>query len=184
MSDAAHYPSHEDIRRELEIRLAQAPWHQRFRWRLGHRGAFLVMMGFLYGMLGYSYGFGHLPPFTVAQLEGPIRLVESLPGVPQDHTIALHVWGFIWMVTGCVAIITSWWPPGRDDIGFHALWIFSSVWAVLNFAGQVFLDAPRAAVVGAIFAFYAVTVLIVSGMVDPPPIVKIAANDGIENRAG
>jgi hypothetical protein len=169
------FPERDDVRRDLEARADAAPFLKRSLWRVGRRGTFLVMMGLLYCTLGYSYGFTPLPPFTVQQLEGPISLARWLPFVESTKG-CLQVWGALWIASGATAIIAAWWPPGRDDIGFHALWVFSSVWAVLNIIGE-FMGAERAGIVGVIFGIYAITVLLVSGMVDPPPLVKAADQD-------
>lgn len=145
----------------MESRLHQAPPIRRFQWRLGRRGAFLAMMGTLFVALGYGYGFVPLPKANAEQLAMPLAIIPDM-----------RVWGTIWMICGFVAIFNAWWPPGRDVVGFAALEVFASVWAALNISGALFLGAPRAWVVGLIFAIYAGAVLIVSGMPDPTPLIK------------
>jgi hypothetical protein len=165
----------EFARKELEHQVANAPVQRQMRWRLGRRGAFLVLMGTLYLGLAYAYGFQEQPEYVFKQLSMPIKVAMFIGfNTPSD---ALTMWGFLWASAGATAIITAWWPPGRDAWGFVALWLFSAVWSVLNLWGGLVLDADRAGIVGLIFAIYAASVVIVSGFSDPSPISKVARDE-------
>lgn len=165
----------DEIRREVEEELRERLDHTRTRtkiqWRLGRRGAYLVLVGSLFTALGFGYGVIEVPPSGVQQMTMHIKALGLL-GISDTQT-ALTVWGAAWMLSGLVAVITAWWPPGKDAYGFVAIWSFSSVWSVLAFLGEVVYDSPRASLLGVIFGIYAATVLVVSGMTDPPPISRL-----------
>lgn len=158
-----HLPDPDAIREELLEELRMESARNKFRWRLGRRGAFLVLMGTAYIFLGYGYGYQSTPRVTKDQLALPLLLVDDL-----------RFWGTLWIVAGVLAVFNAWWPPGRDAVGFMALELFAMVWAVLNITGDLFLDAPRGWVVGVIFGAWAAAVLIVSGMADPTPLTRKA----------
>lgn len=172
----------EEARRSLHQRAEDAPRRKRIQWRLGRRGAYLVVMGVLYFLLAYGYAFLPLPTYVLDQLAMPILVANFLSVDSPVH--ALQFWAALWAGSGVLAIITAWWPPGRDSWGFVALWAFSAVWSVLNLWGGLVLGAPRATVVGLIFAIYALTVAIVSGMPDPPPVAQVASHEAQENDDG
>jgi hypothetical protein len=161
-----------EVREELEAQVAAQPWWRRAMHTLGHRGAFLIVVGFMYLALGYVYAVGSTPPEVLAQLAMPIQVMDWV-GIDNPHD-AVTAWALLWMGCAIVAILTSWWPPGYDFIGFIALWVFACVWSLLNIAGALFLDAPRAEIVGFIFFVHAISVLIVSAMVDPTAVSRIA----------
>lgn len=165
----------EEVIVELTERVNQRPWYKKASAHLGHRGAFLITVGILYLTLGFGYTNAPLPPYVFKQLAMPIE-VSGYIGIHDPQT-ALSIWGIVWMSCGIVAMVTAWWPPGWDFIGFIALWIFGFVWAALNFLGAIMLDAPRAEVIGLIFMVHAISVLIVSGMVDASELSKMVADD-------
>lgn len=164
-----YLPDPDLIRAELieELRLENSA--TRFRWRIGRRGAFLVLMGTAYIFLGYGYGYIDVPDATVSQLGLPLMIAEAV-GINDG----LRFWGTLWILAGVASVFNAWWPPGRDAFGFMALEGFALMWATLNIVGDVLLDAQRGWVVGVIFAAWAASVLIVSGMSDPTPLAKKA----------
>jgi hypothetical protein len=161
------------VLRELEAEVAAQPFWRKAMTTLGHRGAFLMTVGVLYLALGYGYAMEATPPYVIEQLAMPVRVMDMFFGVEDPHT-AIVIWAFLWMVSAIVAMITAWWPAGYDFIGFISLWAFACVWSLLNFGGALFLDAPRAEVIGFIFFVHAISVLIVSAMVDPSAVSRIA----------
>jgi hypothetical protein len=165
----------EEVRLELTDRAKNLPWWRKASTHLGHRGAFLITVGILYLALGWGYAGENLPPYVLKQLAMPIEVMGYV-GVHDPQT-ALNIWGIVWMCSAVVAMVTAWWPPGWDFIGFIALWVFAFLWAALNFLGAVILEAPRAEVIGFIFFIHAVSVLIVSGMVDASELSKMVADD-------
>lgn len=155
-----------EVRREYSERVRNASVREKVTWRVGRRGLYLAFTGVIYVLLGITYGVGTLPSYALAQLEGPLTLIPDI-----------HVWATLWAFCGAVAVVTAWWPPGRDGVGFSALWIFASAWGVLNIVGALVLDAPRAHVVGLVFLAQAVSVLIVSGMTDRTPMAHLAERE-------
>lgn len=126
------------------------------RFQLSRRGATLLIFGFVFQLLGYSY----------LSLDGP-----AAPIVRRQLRLALDIapleaYGWGWIVCGLVAIACSL-VRRLDWIGFGAAVLMPAVWAFAYGAAWLIDDAPRAWVNCALFALLAADLAQTAGMADP-----------------
>lgn len=93
---ASHPPPHPE----------EAPMTETVARRIGFRGRALTLFGAVWVLIGVL-----VAQDPVLDLEHPI-LLELLP-----HSVRVA----LWISAGTAALITAWWPPGSDRMGFIAL---------------------------------------------------------------
>lgn len=80
-----------------------ARYAPRYPRQLGHSGRMLALLGFMWVVMG-----------STMISSGPRELPRFLEGV----IFPTAVGGWIWIVTGLVALIVAWRPPGRGGVAF------------------------------------------------------------------
>lgn len=98
----------------------------RIGFRLGRRGAVLVLFGVIYGLIGINYIQGNLSPTGAANLHLALRWMP------------IQGWGVVWVVGGCLALIASHWPPGKDWWGYGVLSALSVSWCAFSGTGALY----------------------------------------------
>lgn len=120
---------------------------------LGRRGTILGCFGTVWAL--YGYALVTTPPDTSA-----FRVLLLL--------WPLHVWGWLWIAAGCVAMITAWFPARLDAAGFGALVLIVVPWMLSNLLSWWPLrDNPRGWIGALIWGAITVPVLVVAGWPEP-----------------
>ena len=143
--------------------------HRRQFHRVGRRGAVLISYGILWCL------------FALATAAEPSRGSANLlhERIPDRITAA------IWLVTGLVAIVHAWAPPGRSDApGFIALYLMPTFRALSYVLGWIdSFDGHGGSARGWLAALFYVafmsTIVIVAGWKEPAP-----EPDGADGRSG
>lgn len=122
---------------------------------LGRRGAILLS----YGTVWALYGYGQLTQPQPDQRG--VRLALDL--------MPLDAWGWAWIATGAVAIVSAWLPQGADAAGFCCLVLIVLPWMTSYLLSWWPLgEFPRGWVAAAIWGVIAVPVIVVAGWREPP----------------
>lgn len=134
-----------------------------YRWpaqRLGRRGAILLCYGAVWALYGY------------AQIASPQPDQRGLQ--PLLERIPLDVWGWAWVATGLIAVVSAWLPQGRDWAGFLALPLIVLPWVGSYLAAWLTGEFPRGWVAAIVWGLIAVPVLVVAGWREPPRIKRVS----------
>lgn len=123
---------------------------------LGRRGAFLVLFGAVYLLVGYSYL--TLSPVSVVAVRRSLHLALNVA--------PLTVWGWVWIAAGAAAVVCGVFCVGRKGAGFATAVVMPALWAGVYLAGWLNNDIPRGWVSAAIYAALAGGVATVAGMSD------------------
>lgn len=137
---------------------------QRLGRALGRRGAILLSYGTVWALYGY------------AQLVTPQADQRGLDLALQ--LLPLHVWGWLWIGAGAVALVAAWVPQGVDWPGFLALPLIALPWWLSYMTAWIQGVFPRGWVVAAVWAAIAVPVLVVAGWREPPRVKRLASENG------
>lgn len=121
---------------------------------LGRRGAILLSYGVVWAIIGYGQITSPAP-----DLRGLRLLLQMMP---------LDAWGWIWVVSGLVAIVSAWLPQGKDWPGFLALPLMVLPWMVSYLLAWIIGDFPRGWVATVVWGAIAAPVLVVAGWREPP----------------
>jgi hypothetical protein len=117
------------------------------------RGAFLLLIGVVYVVIGLGYAIPLVPP-----REAPDVYTAALLLAP------INVWGIGFFLAGVVGAVTAWWPEGRDGLGFLVLAGWSTGWATLALCSTFLYGSQRGWITGLVFLTFAGALMIVSGM--------------------
>ena len=127
--------------------------------RLGRRGLVLVLVGVCWVLLGISV---ILTPYSS---QGWVPH-EEIPGWAR---------GSVWIITGCVGIVTAWWPPGKDRWGFAAIVLMpleraaSFAVAAVGWAlPGIEHGAPRGWISALIWSAVVALIMLITGWQEPP----------------
>lgn len=121
---------------------------------LGRRGAILLSYGVVWAIIGYGQITSPAP-----DLRGLRLLLQMMP---------LDVWGWIWVASGLIAIISAWLPQERDWPGFLALPLMVLPWASSYLLAWIIGDFPRGWVAAVVWGAIAAPVLVTAGWREPP----------------
>lgn len=115
----------------------------------------LMVAGILYMLIGLQYIYG-----------GPVAARDnSLTVILQFAPIT--VWGWLWVIAGLCALISSRWPPVSETWGYMLLTGLSAAWGATYLMGFL-LYHPRTSLSGAIvFGLLAFMWWGISGLVNP-----------------
>lgn len=140
--------------------------HGRVAAKVGRRGAFLILFGVVYLLLGFSYATTPVTPVMRTTLKLALNVAP------------LWVYGLMWLAAGTVAVISgAFLSPVRDAAGFVCAVIAPTLWAAVYLAAWVDHDAPRMWVAAALYAAVAGAVSVVSGMANPAVLDKVVEED-------
>lgn len=121
---------------------------------LGRRGAILLCYGIVWSIIGYGQITSPAP-----DLRGLRLLLQMMP---------LDAWGWLWVVSGLIAVVSAWLPQGKDWLGFLALPLMVLPWAVSYLLAWIIGDFPRGWVATVVWGAIAAPVLVVAGWREPP----------------
>jgi ABC-type transport system involved in multi-copper enzyme maturation permease subunit len=129
----------------------------------GRRGAVLVLLGAIYTLIGIGYITTPLTEAAADQLHFALTIASS------------YVWGYLFLITGIVAVISSRWPPGKTTWGYGFLAATSLWWAGQYFIGMVIVHA-RGSYRGVLsWLALSVMILIISGWEEyEPPLTTLS----------
>lgn len=129
---------------------------------LGRRGAILLSYGAVWAIIGYGQITAPQP-----DLRGLRLLLQTMP---------LDVWGWLWVASGFIAIVSAWLPQGRDWPGFLALPLMVLPWMVSYLLAWIIGDYPRGWVATVVWGAIAAPVLVVAGWREPPRPKRVESN--------
>jgi hypothetical protein len=121
--------------------------------QLGRRGAILLCYGTVWALYGYAQLVSPQP-----DQRGLTLAIQIMP---------LHVWGWLWIAAGLIALMSAWLPQGADWAGFLALPLIVLPWMLSYLTSWLQGDFPRGWVSAAVWAVIAVPVLVVAGWREP-----------------
>lgn len=121
---------------------------------LGRRGAILLCYGIVWSIIGYG------------QITSPAPDLRGLRLLLQ--MMSLDAWGWLWVISGLIAIVSAWLPQGKDWPGFLALPLMVLPWAVSYLLSWIIGDFPRGWVATVVWGAIAAPVLVVAGWREPP----------------
>ena len=120
---------------------------------LGRRGAILLCYGIVWAIIGYG------------QITSPAPDLRGLRLLLQ--MMSLDAWGWLWVISGLIAIVSAWLPQGKDWPGFLALPLMVLPWAVSYLLAWIIGDFPRGWVATVVWGAIAAPVLVVAGWREP-----------------
>lgn len=116
----------------------------------------LLVAGTVYVFTGVAYTLAEITP------EREIALVIALRWAPID------VWGFVWILSGLLAILSSRWPPVAETWGYMVLTGLSAGWGATYAMGVIFTESPTTNLSSAIvWSLVAFMWWAISGLVNP-----------------
>lgn len=84
-------------------------------------------------------------------LVGTVPSADRVSGLRLALAVApLSVWGVLWIVAGCLAVVSARWPPASKTWGYSAMSGLAFCWAAMYLMGIVLLDAPISGASGAL----------------------------------
>lgn len=105
------------------------PWRAVRPWK--RHGFALLAGGTLYIVLGIAYITVPLTPESTQGLHIALEWFD------------INVWGVVFIITGCLAIVSSRWPPISETWGYTVLTALSAGWSATFLIGIWFFDAPN-----------------------------------------
>lgn len=104
---------------------------------------------------------------------------ELTPGRAHSLAVALQIfpvefWGWVWVLCGLMAVISSRWPAMAETWGYVVLTGLSSGWSATYLAGVVVTHSPRSNISSAlVWGLVAFLWWAISGLVNPDKIVVV-----------
>lgn len=121
---------------------------------LGRRGAFLLAIGMVWGLIGY--GQVSSPP---PDQRGLRLLLDRVP---------LEVWGWLWITAGLIAMVSAFLPQGSDRFGFLSLSLMVTPWIISYLVAWWQGTFPRGWIAAALYGGLAIGIMVVAGWGEPP----------------
>lgn len=90
----------------------------------------LLVVGFVYGMVGFQYIFSEPSKGREIALEMVLRLAP------------MEFWGSIFVVTGLLTVISARWPPFAETWGYMVLTGLSTGWSGTYLMGILVFNSP------------------------------------------
>ena len=116
----------------------------------------LMVAGLAYIFIGFSYIYAEPSP------QREVALHYALTW------FSLTAWGWWFVITGLVTVISSRWPPVSRTWGYTLLTGISVAWGLFYLAGIVFWDSPITNISGAIvWSVFGFLWWAISGLIDP-----------------
>jgi len=139
------------------------PTLRRIGLHVGRRGAFLILFGAVYLLIGYSYL--TLTPASETAVRHALRLALNAAPLP--------AWGWAWITAGVTAAACGAVCPGRKAVGYGVAVAPPALWAVVYLAAWLAGDVPRGWVSAAIYAALAAAVAVIAGMPEPRDLIGV-----------
>lgn len=121
----------------------------------GRRGAFQVVMGIVYLVVGASFFF---MPAAPSREQAFAWLTPYIP---------LGWFASLWIIAAGVALVCAFLPRPRDAAGFIALVFAPGIWVGLFLAAAIMTGSALATVSAVVYGAFGAVPLIVSGMQGP-----------------
>lgn len=135
------------LRTNLRANLALRGWQR--------HSLVLAVAGTVYILVGASY------IMSEANVTRESSLRVALAWMPFD------AWGLVWVLVGCLAILSSRWPPASETWGYTTMTGLSAAWAGFYAAG-IALGAPAQGFSGVlVWGLMAFLWWAISGLVNP-----------------
>lgn len=106
------------------------PWRDLRPWK--RHSLVLMVAGLVFVLIGFSYIFAEPTP---ARMQALSIAVAWMP---------LKYWGYVFMLAGVLAIISSRWPPISKTWGYMVLTGLSAGWGAFYAMGVIFDHSPVA----------------------------------------
>jgi hypothetical protein len=135
------------LRTSLRTNLALRAWQR--------HSLVLAVAGTVYILVGASY-----------------ILSDAIPSRESSLRVALawmpfEAWGFVWILVGCLAILSSRWPPASETWGYTTMTALAAAWAAFYLFG-ILLGAPAQGFSGVlVWGLVAFMWWAISGLVNP-----------------
>lgn len=119
-------------------------------------GLVLMIAGLAYVGIGITYAFGKPGPSRTAALDIALRWMS------------LESWGFIFMLVGVLAVLSSRWPPFSRTWGYTVLTGMAAAWSAFYTAGILLSDSRASHLSGAfVWGLLAFMWWAISGLLNP-----------------
>lgn len=134
----------------------QHPWLGIRPWQ--RHSLVLMVAGLVYVLIGLSYILTEPTPSRALALKYALVLAS------------VDVWGWVFILSGILSIISARWPPISETWGYTVLTGLSAAWAAFYLVGIVFGHSPTANISG-VFSWGLIAFLwwAISGLINPPP---------------
>jgi hypothetical protein len=132
----------------LMLMRTHLPWSNR-------RGVFLILFGAAFVLLGYAL----LTTDVTPALRHSLRLALNLA------PLGFYAWA--WITCGALGVIGGLLPRRLDALGFAAVIVMPTLWAVVYFVEWLAGDLPRGWQGSLLYALIAAAIGVVAGMPDP-----------------
>lgn len=96
----------------------------------------LMVAGLVYVAIGFTYLTADPTPSRVQSLKYAL------------NWLSYNDWGYVFIIVGCLSILSSRWPPISETWGYFVLTGQSSAWALFYGAGVVFGNTPTSNLAG------------------------------------
>jgi hypothetical protein len=90
----------------------------------------LMVVGFLYALIGVNYTFGAPNPNREKALAVLV------------HVAPMQFWGWVFVAAGLMTMLSAKWPPMTETWGYMVLTGLSSGWAATYLTSTIFFHAP------------------------------------------
>jgi len=129
-------------------------WKSLKPWR--RHSLVLMISGISYAFIGVSYIYAEPNPNREVALHYAL------------NWFSLSVWGWWFVITGLVTMVSSRWPPVSRTWGYTLLTGLASAWGMFYLAGILFWHSPFTNIAGAIlWGVFGFLWWAISGLVDP-----------------
>lgn len=123
---------------------------RRLSFRVGRRGAVLILFGVIFILLGVSLR-ADVPPLVLEQLRVALSVAP------------LVFWSTVFITIGAVGCANAFYPPGKDNYGFIAMAGLSYLWSGFLVSTWIMDQPPRGLVSAFIYATFGSALTIISG---------------------
>jgi hypothetical protein len=139
---------------------------QKISFKIGRRGAVLILYAFLYVLLGYGY-----VGTDTSQVAPALKVATNLTAG------SLAPWGVVWILVALIGFVTAFWPPERDNWGFSTMAGMAYLWGGFFIVSWVFYgEEPRGWVSGIIFMTFGAALSLIAGWPEPRIIKGVNAS--------
>lgn len=138
---------------------------ERAAWRIGRRGACLIVLSLIFGLYGYAI----LRDARHIDLDATRSTLTLMSNI-----LPARVWGAIWVGSAVIAFVQSFIPRTHSAAGargaFASLTFISTVWGAGTIAADVLYGglAVRPLLIGGVWLSVSLLTIIISGWQEDP----------------